>query len=293
VLRFALTLNPNNLQVEVDGSASDPIPHILQGIVLKVRDLRAYVDRPHFILNPTNCAPLQTKLTAFGSFINVFSPADDVPVNLTDRFQAANCASLGFKPKLSLSLKGGTHRGDHPALTAVVTPRPGDANFAKAIVTLPRSAFLDQGHIRTICTRVQFAAKACPPGSVYGFAKAWSPLIDGPAEGPVYLRSSDHNLPDLVAALKGPPSAEVDFNLIGRIDSHKGGIRGSFESVPDVPVSRFVLEMQGGKKGLIVNSRGLCARPSKATARLTGQNCRRDDFSPRVRPKSCARAGHH
>jgi hypothetical protein len=290
VLRFALTLNPNNLQVEVDGSASDPIPHILEGIVLKVRDLRAYVDRPHFISNPTNCAPLQTKLTAFGSFIDVFSPADDVPVNLTDRFQAANCAGLGFKPKLSLSLKGGTHRGDHPALTAVVTPRPHDANFAKAIVTLPRSAFLDQGHIRTICTRVQFAAKACPPGSVYGFAKAWSPLVDEPAEGPVYLRSSDHNLPDLVVALKGPPSAEVDFNLVGRIDSHKGGIRGSFESIPDVPVSKFVLEMQGGKKGLIVNSRGLCARPSKAIARLTGQNGRRDDFSPRVRPSGCGKA---
>jgi len=290
VLRFALTLNPNNLQVEVDGSASDPIPHILEGIVLKVRDLRAYVDRPHFISNPTNCSPLQTKLTAFGSFVNVFSPADDVPVDLVDRFQAADCASLGFKPKLALSLKGGTRRGDHPAFTAVVTPRPQDANFSEAIVTLPRSAFLDQGHIRTICTRVQFAAKACPPGSIYGFAKAWTPLVDEPAEGPVYLRSSNHNLPDLVVALKGPPSAEVDFDLVGRIDSHKGGIRGSFESVPDVPVSKFVLEMQGGKKGLIVNSRGLCARPSKAIARLGGQNGRRYDFNPVVKPSGCGKA---
>ncbi len=290
VLRFALTLNPNNLQVEVDGSASDPIPHILEGIVLKVRDLRAYVDRPHFIFNPTNCEPSEAGLTAFGSFADVFNPADDVPVSLTSRFQAANCASLGFKPKMSLSLKGGTHRGDHPALTAVVTPRSQDANFAQAIVTLPRSAFLDQGHIRTICTRVQFAAKACPPGSIYGFAKAWTPLVDEPAEGPVYLRSSDHNLPDLVAALRGPPSAEVDFDLVGRIDSHKGGIRGSFESIPDVPVSKFVLEMQGGKKGLIVNSRGLCAHPSKAIARLSGQNGRRYDFNPTVKPSGCAKA---
>ena len=134
-------------------------------------------------------------------------------------------------------------------------PRPGDANFGAAIVTLPRSAFLDQAHIRTICTRVQFAADACPKGAIYGKAKVWTPLLAEPAEGPVYLRSSNNNLPDLVMALKGPQEAPVEVEVSARIDSHKGGIRSSFEAIPDFPVSRFVLEMQGGKKGLIVNSR--------------------------------------
>ena len=176
VVREALTLNPETAEVEVDGKNSDPIPHILKGIVLKVRDLRVYVDKPEFILNPTSCEPSSAKATLFGAFRNVFDPADDVPVDLSTRYQAASCASLAFKPKLSLELHGGTKRGDHPALKAVVTARGADANIGKAVVTLPTSAFLDQAHIRTICTRVQFAAngggRGCPPASQYGYAKA-------------------------------------------------------------------------------------------------------------------------
>jgi hypothetical protein len=285
--RQALTLDPVTAQPKVDGAASEPIPHILAGIPLRVRDIRVNVDRPEFTLNPTNCREMVVGASLWGGGANPFSLLDDAPFSRSDRFQAANCDSLGFKPKLSLSLKGGTRRGDHPVFKAVVTPRPKDANFAEAVVTLPRSAFLDQAHIRTICTRVQYAAGACPKGAIYGFAKAWSPLLDGPAEGPVYLRSSNHNLPDLVMALKGPPSAEVDVDLVGRIDSHKGGIRGSFETIPDVPVSKFVLSMRGGRKGLIVNSRNLCGRKSLARASLLGQNGRQHNFSPVVRAAGC------
>ena len=116
---------------------------------------------------------------------------------------------------------------------------------------------------------MQFAAGAgngagCPPGSIYGHATAITPLLDEPLEGPVYLRSSSHNLPDLVVALHGL----VDIDLAGRIDSVKGGIRNTFEAVPDAPVSKFVLEMQGGKKGLIVNSTNLCAKPPTAPSRV-------------------------
>ncbi len=285
VVRVALTLNPITAEVEVDGSHSEPIPHILKGIVLKLRDLRVYADRPNFTLNPTSCQPSSTRATLFGSFLDVFNPADDVPASLASRFQAADCAALGFKPGLRFRLKGGTKRGDHPAFEAVVTPRAGDANFKSAVVTLPRSAFLDQAHIRTICTRVQFAAKSCPAGSIYGKATVQTPLLDEPLSGPVYLRSSNHNLPDLVVALHGI----VDITVSSRIDSHKGGIRNSFEAVPDAPFSRFELSLPAGKKGLIVNSRNLCAHDSRATVRFTGQNGKQDNFSPLVRATGCAK----
>ncbi len=289
VVREALDLNPVTAEVEVDGAASDPIPHILKGIVLKVRDLRVYVDRNEFIVNPTSCDPSAAKATLFGGFLDVFSAADDVPIGLQTRYQAANCASLGFKPKLSLKLNGGTKRGDHPALKAVVDARPGDANIGAAVVTLPSSAFLDQAHIRTICTRVQYAANGgagggCPKAAQYGYARAFTPLLDDPVEGPVYLRSSNHKLPDLVAALHGL----VDVDIVGRIDSFKGGIRSSFESVPDAPVSKFILTMQGGKKGLVVNSRNLCAGKNRASAQFTGQNGVPHDFRP-VMKASCGK----
>jgi hypothetical protein len=157
------------------------------------------------------------------------------------------------------------------------------------VVRLPRSAFLDQAHIRTICTRVQFAAHACPAASIYGFAKASTPILDEAVEGPVYLRSSNHNLPDLVVALKGPPSAPVEAELVGRLDSKKGGIRASFEAVPDLPVTKFVLDMRGGKKGLIINSRDLCSRPSRVNAQLTGQNGLPYDIHPVLSAAGCAK----
>jgi hypothetical protein len=289
VVREALTVDPESAEVKVDGALSDPIPSLLKGIPVKVRDLRVYTDRPEFTLNPTSCAVKEAKATLFGSFANPFTAADDAPVNLADRYQAASCASLAFAPKLDLRLKGGTKRGAHPALRATLTyPKgPGYANIKKAVVTLPHSAFLEQSHIRTVCTRVQFAAKSCPAGSIYGKARAFTPLLDEPLEGPVYLRSSSNPLPDLVVALKGT----VDFNLVGRIDSVNASIRTTFASAPDAPVSKFVLEMQGGKKGLIVNSRNLCAKPSKADSKLTGHNGKAHNTRPVVKAKCGKKKG--
>jgi len=290
VVQEALTLNPRTAEVQVDGANSDPIPHILKGIVLKLRDLRVNVDRPNFTLNPTDCTESSAKSVLFGSWLDPIDPADDRPVDLATRFQAANCLNLGFKPRLALNLKGGTRRGGHPGLKAIYTPRKGDANIKGLVVRLPRSAFLDQAHIRTICTRVQFAAgggngEHCPRAARYGYVKAWTPLLDEPLQGPVYLRSSSHKLPDLVLVLHGLVDIEVDI----RIDSARGGIRATLEDTPDAPISRVLLRMQGAKKGLIVNSRNLCAHPSRANVLAAGHNGRREHTKPVMR----ARCGKH
>ena len=295
VTRVALRVDPRTGVASVDGSASDPIPHILAGIPLKVRDIRVNADRPDFTLNPTSCEPFQTTAQIWGGGNDVFSSADDSPFGAAARFQAANCASLGFKPKLALNLKGPTKRGDYQSLRAVVKTKggggSGEANIASAAVTLPHSAFLANEHIRTVCTRVQYAAGAgngaeCPKGSIYGRARAVTPLLDDPLEGPVYLRSSSHPLPDVVVALHGL----IDIELSGQTDSVNEGIRNTFASVPDAPATKFVLELFGGKKALIVNSRNLCQGPKqKATAHFTGQNGRVYDFRPVVQ-NSCQKA---
>jgi hypothetical protein len=281
VNRQALTLNPVTGQVNVDGERSDPIPHILRGIPLKIRDVRIYVDRPDFTINPTSCKRFEVAASLWGSFLEPLNPADDVPVALSTPYQAANCLNLGFKPRLSLKLKGGAKRGGHPGLRAVLKTRPRDANVGGARVTLPNSAFLDQSHIRTVCTRVQYAADNCPKAAIYGYAKAFTPLLEEPLQGPVYMRSSNNKLPDLVAALSG----FVEIELVGRIDSVKGGIRASFDQVPDAPASKFILEMQGGKKGLIVNSRNLCRGTGRAKARFVGQNGKVHAFRPVLKPQ--------
>jgi hypothetical protein len=288
VVRFALRVNPETAEVFVDATGSDPIPHIIKGIPIHLRDIRAYNDRPEFVLNPTSCKRTSTASTLLGSGLDFGSVADDQPVTVTTPFQAADCAALPFKPKLSLKLIGGTKRSDHPALRAELKARPGDANVAKAVVTLPHSEFLENAHIKTICTRVQFRAEQCPPGSVYGFVKATTPILDDPIEGPLYLRSSEHPLPDLVAHLK---NGQITIDAVGRIDSVKGGgIRTSFETIPDAPIGKVVLTMQGASKGLLVNSTDLCGRAHRATVEMTAHSGRIYDSRPALGVK-CGKKG--
>jgi hypothetical protein len=294
VIREGLKVNPETAQVSVDAAGSDPIPHIVDGIPVHLRDIRIYVDRPNFTINPTSCAKMSTAATVLGSGLNFASEADDQPVTVTSPFQAADCASLAFKPQLGLKLLGQTRRGGLPKLVATVTyPKGGNyANIASTIVTLPDSELLEQGHIGTSCTRVQFNAgggngEQCPAKSIYGHARALTPLLEEPVEGPVYLRSNggERQLPDLVAALH---SKDIDVNLVGFIDSvHKKGsekssIRTRFLTVPDAPVSKFTLEMSGGKKGLLINSTNLCKGTHQAKSQFVGQNGKLLETEPAV-----------
>jgi hypothetical protein len=278
-VRNAISVDPVTAQVSVQ---SDPLPQIFAGIPLAYRDVRVNVDRNDFTLNPTSCDPKAVKGTIASS--------TGKGANVSSRFQVAGCERLAFKPSLKLKVTGPTKRGSYPKLRAELKAPAGQANIGKVSVALPHSEFLAQEHIKTICTRVQYSAnggggKACPKGSVYGWARAFTPLLDKPLEGPVYLRSSSNPLPDLVASLDG----QIHIDLAGRIDSVNGGIRNSFEGVPDAPVTKFVLTMQGGKKSLLVNSRNLCATKNKATVKMDGQNGKVHDFRPLV-GNSCGKA---
>ncbi len=282
VVRAALYVDPETARITV---RSDPIPTMLAGIPLDVRSIAVNVSRNRFTLNPTNCSPASVAATVI---------AASSEANLSSPFQVGGCRALGFKPKLALSLKGKTKRTGHPALRAQLTyPKGSYANIASAQVTLPHSEFLDQAHIGTVCTRVQFNAGAgngsqCPAASIYGHARAITPLLDQSLEGPVFLRSSNHKLPDLVAALGG----QISVDLAAKVDTGKGGgIRNTFEVVPDAPVSKFVLSLKGGSKGLLVNSENICKKPQRALAHFVAQNGKVDNFSP-VIANDCKKKSH-
>lgn len=284
VVRSAAYIDPATARIT---TRTDPIPQFVDGIAVRLRDLRVSLDRKDWALNPTNCEPSEVQATLHGN-----GGAID---HLSSRFQVEGCRRLPFKPKLGASLHGGARRGAHPDLKATLNfpPGLGNANVKYAQVTLPHSEFLDQSHIRTVCTRPMFASHSCPPGSIYGHARAISPLLDYAVEGPVYLRSSDNKLPDLVAVLRGPPSQPIEVEVDGRIDSVHGGIRTTFEDLPDVPVSKFVLSMRGGGQGILVNSRNLCAaKAAHLTVRLVGQNGKRADQFPVLRSR-CGRHRKH
>jgi hypothetical protein len=261
IVRVPLRVDATTAQVS---AASDPLPRIVGGIPLRLRRVVVDLDRPNFILNPTNCSRQAIASLAFGD--------QGGQSALSSHFQVANCGALDFGPRLGLKFTGGTKRTGHPAIKAILRARPGEANIGRTVVTMPHSLLLDNAHIGTTCTRVQFAAERCPGGSVLGSATAETPLLDEPLKGRVYLRSSSHKLPDLVADLRGQIGQVV---LDGRIDSVRARIRTDFESVPDVPVSKFVLRLTGGRKGLLTNTEDLCRATQRAKVLMVGQNGRR------------------
>jgi hypothetical protein len=275
-------------------AVSDPIPHILEGIPVQLRSLRVDLDRPGFSLTPTSCEKMSISAKLTGAGGDIASTLDDTSFNTSVPFQVGGCENLAFKPKFSAKLTGGTSRNDHPSLRTVLSYPSGTgyANTASVQVALPHSEFLDQSNIDTVCTRVQFAAKACPAGSIYGYVEASTPLLDEPLSGFVYLRSSEHKLPDLVIAVKGPPSRPLEAVTAGRVDSIHGGIRTTIEGIPDLPLSKVVVTLKGGSKGLLVNSRNLCqGKKQRVTVRFGAHNGMRSDQFP-VLANSCKGKRH-
>jgi hypothetical protein len=268
VVRVALFVEPETAQIR---AVSDPIPDVYGGTQLSIRSVDLSLDRDRFTLNPTSCDPLATTGALRGGGADPTVPAALSSVLLNAPFQTSDCAALDFRPKLTTRLFGGrkaARRSGHPKFRAVLVARDGDANIGRAAVTLPHSEFLDQGHIGTVCVKAKLAAHDCPQRSIYGHAEAQTPLLDNPLSGPVYLVPSNHGLPDLLVDLRG----QVDIQLRGTISSAKARIKTVFETVPDVPVSKFVLTMKGGKKGLLENSRNLCTKPAFSFANFKAHN---------------------
>lgn len=261
--RAGIYLDPETALATVK---TDPLPQILQGVPVSYRKIHVEVDRRNFTLNPTSCATKKITATVVAA-----SGASAEP---SDGFQANDCAKLAYKPKLKLSFGGSTTRTGNPAIKAVLTQRPHQANTKAAVVLLPQAEFIDNAHISTPCTRVQFDADKCPKGSILGRASARTPLLSKPLKGNVYFRSNGgaRELPDIVADLHG----QIHIVLVGYIDSVKTGpetsrVRTRFLHVPDAPVTKFTMSLYGGKKGLVENSKDLCKTSRRVELRLKAQ----------------------
>jgi hypothetical protein len=257
---------------------SDPLPTILQGIPLDIRQIGVKIDRSGYVLNPTSCE----QKAVSGELISTTGQV----AQLKNRFQVGGCGGLGYTPKLALSLKGPTRRSGHPKLKAVLTQPSSQANSARTVVILPPTEFIDPLRTANPCTRPQFAEGKCPAASVLGKAKVITPLFDEPLQGPVYFRANGgaRELPDAVADLHG----RVHIVLVGFVDAvHRKGseisrVRTTFANVPDAPVTKAIIELKGGKKGTLVNSANLCKVPNVATVKMVAHNNKAQESEQRI-----------
>jgi hypothetical protein len=277
VIRFALNINPSTAQVEVSASGSDPIPHIIKGIVVHVREIRVYMNREKFILNPTNCSPLSITNTIDGAGADFTNPADQVPVSVSSPFQAADCSTLQFKPTFKVTTSGKTSRSNGASLTAKLTypkaPFGSQANIARVKVDLPKQLPSRLTTLQKACTAAQFNANpaGCPAASFIGHAKAITPILPVPLEGPaIFVSHGGEAFPSLIVVLQG---YGVTIDLVGSTFISKAGITSStFKTVPDQPVTSFELTLPEGKFSALAANGNLCTSKLKMPTEFVAQN---------------------
>ena len=277
VIRFALRVNPTTAQVEVDSNGSDPIPHIIDGIVVHVRDIRVYIDRKNFIIGPTNCARKSIVDVVTGAGADFTNPADQVPVSVSTPFQAADCSSLAFKPRFAVSTSAKTSRQNGAGLVATVesphTPAGTQANIARVKVELPRQLPSRLSTLQRACPAKIFEVNpaGCPSGSIVGTARATTPVVPEPLVGPAYFVShGGEQFPSLIMVIQG---YGITVKLVGTTFISKAGVTSStFETVPDVPVGTFQLSLPEGPDSALAANHNLCTSNLRMPTELIGQN---------------------
>jgi hypothetical protein len=294
VVRQALYVNTRTAQIT---DASDPFPTILKGIPLRLRRVDVVLNRKQFTLNPTNCHVMKVTgtLTSTGG--------TKAPVS--SRFQVGGCAGLAFKPTFSgeLSGKGQTHSGQHPTLTTTLTMPPHGANLRSARVTLPLSLALDPVNSSHVCPyevakKVTTGPVPCPKDSIIGSATAVTPLLSKPLDAIVYLVQGIkiihghkvHTLPTLLVALRG--QLAIDLRAQTSVNK-KSELVTTFPAIPDAPVSKFVLQIKGGPKGILVitgNHINICSKPQVAGVDLAAQNGKTDNLNVTMSKPACGKA---
>jgi uncharacterized repeat protein (TIGR01451 family) len=264
VIRFPLRINPTTAQVEVQTSPTEPIPHIIKGIVVHVRDIRAYIDRPNFTIDPTNCDPMSIAAQVAGAGADPSNPADQDSVGVSALYQAVNCANLAFHPGFKVSTSGHTSRAEGASLTATLTypqaPLGTQANIAQVKVQLPKKLPSRLSTLQKACPAATFDANpaSCPAASRVGVATATTPIIPEPLTGPAYFVShGGEAFPDLIIVLQG---YGVTVDLVGStfINEKTSITTSTFKTVPDVPVGTFQLTLGQGPYSALAAHGDLC-----------------------------------
>jgi hypothetical protein len=258
VVRVALGVDPVDAHVT---AISDAVPSIIGGIPLRLRSIQVNLDRDNFILNPTNCEPLSVGSKGIGDQGTV--------TEFSSYFQAANCSTLGFQPKMTIVQKsGGRGRAKNPSLEFHLRTRPGDANIKSVAVTLSKAWAIDQRHLGNLCSESELTLTKCAGRQAIGTAITRTPLLDLPLAGPVYAVSGKGGLPRLAFVLDG----QVPLVPRAKSSSVGGALKTVVPMVPDAPIGDFQLTIFGGGKGYLINTRGLCGGPVVSKVEYVAQN---------------------
>jgi hypothetical protein len=282
VVRVAVDVDPLDAHVS---AKSDTVPSIIGGIPIRMRSIRVSIDKPDFMIAPTNCSQFSVDSQGIGD--------QGTTANFSSYFHVDNCASLGFKPRITMRQTNGrkaTRRATNPELQLDLRTRPGDANIKSVSVTLSKAFEIDQRHLGNICSERELVDKQCAGRTPIGHATTTTPLLDQPLDGPVYAVSGSGGLPRLAFVLNG----QVD--LVPRADTETvngGRLKTTVPVVPDAPIGHFRLKVFGGKTGYLINTRDICSNTPVTKIAYTAQSGKTRTQTVRLKTSCGKRKARH
>ncbi len=272
VIRAKIEVDPHTSQITISTTA---FPKTVKGIPTDIREIDAVIDRPEFMFNPTSCNPMSFSGTA-RSFEGATEP-------LSSHFQVGSCRALKFAPDFKVSTSGRTSRANGASLTAKIIYPTGSlganqassqSNINSVKVDLPKQLPSRLTTLQKACTAATFQANPadCPSASIVGRAKALTPVLPVPLEGPAYFVShAGEEFPSLIVVLQG---YGVTVELVGTtfINSKTNITSSTFKQVPDVPIGLFELVLPQGKYSALAANGDLCKTKLVMPTAFMGQN---------------------
>jgi hypothetical protein len=258
IVRSSIRVDPHTTQITV---VSDPLPSILQGVPLDVRTINVTIDRPGFMFNPTDCAPL--------NLTGMIISSNDTVADVSSPFEAANCANLQFKPSLAVSAAAKTSKADGASLLFKIKAGSGQANTAKLRITFPKQLPARLTTLQKACVDKVFDTNpaACPAASAIGTATVHTPVLANPLTGPIYLVShGGAAFPDAVIVLQGEG---ITVYLDANTNIKKGITSSTFNSVPDAPFSTVEATLPQGPHSAFATDIPTAAKGSMCGQKLT------------------------
>jgi hypothetical protein len=260
VTRAAISVDPYSGRVITTSS----LPTIVKGVPLRLRSLSVSVNRPSFLLNPTNCGPLATDSTLSSTSLATQMPSSP--------FQVRACGALAFKPSFQASTSAKANKRNGASLQVNVAQPAGEANIRSVLTQLPKQLPSRLSTIQQACPEATFAANpfSCPSGSNVGSATAVTPVLPSSLTGPAYLVShGGAAFPDLDIVLEGNGIRVI---LVGNTNIKNGITTSNFATIPDVPVTSFALTLPMSPHSALGANESLCAHPLVMPTIITAQN---------------------
>jgi uncharacterized repeat protein (TIGR01451 family) len=277
---FTLPTQRVRAKIEVDELTSQltittsPLPQYVAGVPTDLRTINAVIDRPGFMFNPTGCEAQAFSGIAYGT--------EGAQAPISSHFQMGSCRALLFKPNFKASTPGKTSRANGAGLNVKLVYPTGElganqassqSNIKSIRVELPKKLPSRLTTLQKACTAAQFNANpaGCPAASVVGHAKAVTPVLPVPLEGPAYFVSNGNEaFPNLIVVLQG---YGVTIHLVGdTFISNKGITSSTFKSVPDVPIASFELNLPEGPYSALAANGNLCKAKLSMPTHFLAQN---------------------